>query len=58
VEWLLGRNLTDRDRSPCYGHICSIFKGRMGGMGIGRPYLPTVEWANSLSSGQARMVGA
>lgn len=44
VEWLLGRNLTDRDRPPCYAHMTSIFKGRMGGMGIGRGYVPLADW--------------
>jgi hypothetical protein len=45
VEWLLGRNLKERDRKPCYDHVKSIFVGRLGGMGLGRPLMPSPEWA-------------
>jgi hypothetical protein len=45
VEWLLGRNLKDRDRSPAYLHVKTIFSGRIGGMGLGRPILPQPDWA-------------
>jgi len=46
VEWLLGRAFRDRDRSPAYTKIKSIFAGRLGGMGFGRPALPIVDWAS------------
>lgn len=46
VEWLLGRGLRERDRSPAYVKIKSIFAGRLGGMGFGRPILPIVDWAS------------
>jgi hypothetical protein len=46
VEWLLGRGLRDRDRSPAYNRAKAIFAGRLGGMGIGRPFLPIPEWAS------------
>ena len=44
VEWLRGRRLADRDRSPCYTRIKGIFAGRLGGMGFGKPILPIAEW--------------
>lgn len=45
-DWLLGRGLRERDRSPAYGKVKSIFAGRLGGMGFGRPALPIVDWAS------------
>ncbi len=45
IDWLLGRGLRDRDRSPAYGRVKTIFAGRLGGMGFGRPILPQAEWA-------------
>lgn len=44
IEWLSGRALRERDRSACYSHIKTIFAGRLGGMGFGRPLLPAPEW--------------
>jgi|SRR5215831_829163 len=44
VEWLIGRRFAERDRSAAYGHVKSIFAGRIGGMGLGRPTLPAPEW--------------
>lgn len=46
VEWLLGRGLRDRDRSPAYNRLKAIFAGRIGGMAYGRAILPGVEWAS------------
>lgn len=45
VEWLRGRNMADRDRSPAYMRAKTIFQGRLGGMGYGRPYLPSPDWS-------------
>jgi hypothetical protein len=47
LDWLLGRGLRDRDRSPAYGRMKAIFAGRLGGMGFGRPMLPIPEWASA-----------
>lgn len=46
VEWLLGRGLRERDRSPAYNRLKAIFAGRIGGMAYGRPILPSVDWAS------------
>lgn len=46
VDWLLGRSLRDRDRSPGYNRVKAIIAGRLGGMGYGRPILPIPEWAS------------
>lgn len=45
VDWLHGRTLSDRDRTPAYARIKHIFAGRLGGMGFGRPHLPSPDWA-------------
>ncbi len=49
VEWLTGRNLTDRDRSPCYNRIKSIFSRRMveDGKEGGKRQLPSPAWASN-----------
>jgi hypothetical protein len=49
VDWLQGRALGERDRSPCYSRIRSIFSGRLGGMGYGKPMLPQPDWSTSAS---------
>ena len=46
IEWLVGRGLRERDRSPAYIRIRSIFAGRLGGMGYGRPNLPQASWSS------------
>lgn len=46
VDWLPGRSLRERDRSPAYNRIKQIFAGRLGGMGFGKPILPIPEWAS------------
>jgi hypothetical protein len=46
LDWLLGRGLRDRDRSPAYNRVKQIFVGRLGGMGFGRATLPIPDWAS------------
>lgn len=46
VEWLRGRGLRERDRSPAYNRTKAIFAGRLGGMSFGKPRLPIPEWAS------------
>lgn len=47
VAWLIGRNLTDRDRSPCYARLKSIFVRRLTEDSKGKkPMLPSPAWAS------------
>jgi hypothetical protein len=47
LSWLPSRNLSDRDRSPCYSRIKSIFTRRMADENDGkRPTLPAPAWAS------------
>lgn len=46
LAWLPGRNLNDRDRSPAYGRIKSIFTRRLGDDNGKRPSLPSPAWAS------------
>lgn len=47
VEWLVGRNIGDRDRSPCYTRLKSIFVRRLTDDSKGkRPSLPSPAWAS------------
>lgn len=47
LAWLPGRNLTDRDRSPCYARLKSIFVRRLTEETKGKkPALPTPPWAS------------
>lgn len=51
LEWLVGRNLGERDRSPCYGRIKNLFAKRLTEMWGGKKaVLPAPEWATALSS--------
>lgn len=46
LEWLPGRNLSDRDRSPAYTRLKSIFARRLSEDSGGRkPSLPAPAWA-------------
>jgi hypothetical protein len=48
VEWLTGRNLGDRDRSPCYGRLKAIFVGRVRDLpGVKGDKLPAPVWASN-----------
>lgn len=46
IEWLRGRGLRERDRSPAYVRVKSVFVGRIGGMAYGKPILPQPDWAS------------
>lgn len=47
LAWLMGRNIGERDRSPCYSRIKTIFVQRLSAM-LGRnPMLPAPAWATS-----------
>jgi hypothetical protein len=50
VAWLLGRNLTDRDRSPCYRKIKDVFVRRLAedrkAETEKRPSLPSPVWVS------------
>lgn len=45
LDFLVGRNLTERDRNPCYSHIKKIFTKRLQTHGIARPMFPNAAWA-------------
>lgn len=46
LAWLPGRNLTERDRSPCYGKLKSIFARRLAEDSKGKkPQLPAPAWS-------------
>lgn len=46
-EWLIGRNLSERDRSPCYMRIREIIVPRLIDMGIRAPKFPNGSWATN-----------
>lgn len=47
LAWLVGRNLGDRDRSPCYGRLKGIFARRLAEDSKGKkPSLPSPAWAS------------
>lgn len=46
LSWLPGRNLTDRDRSPCYLRLKAIFARRLTADTKIRPSLPSPAWAS------------
>lgn len=47
LSWLPGRNLGDRDRSPCYSRLKSIFARRLAEEAKGKkPALPSPAWAS------------
>lgn len=45
VDWLVGRNMSERDRTPCYQRLKSIFVGRLKDEGIANPKLPAPSWS-------------
>lgn len=48
VQWLVGRQLSDRDRSPCYNRLKRIIATRVGEENNGiKPVLPAPAWASS-----------
>lgn len=49
IAWLQGRNLTDRDRSPCYTRLKGIFVRRLSdgvSKAAKKPSLPSPAWAS------------
>lgn len=47
LNWLPGRNLSDRDRSPCYSRLKSIFSRRLAEESKGKKMLlPSPAWAS------------
>lgn len=47
LAWLPGRNLSDRDRSPCYSRLKTIFVRRLTDESNGKkPSLPSPAWAS------------
>lgn len=47
LDWLVGRNLGDRDRSPAYDRLKRIFAARLEADTGTKPKLPAPAWANS-----------
>jgi hypothetical protein len=47
VDWLLGRHIGERDRSPCYRRIKDIFAARLEAIQGKKPLLPQPSWAVS-----------
>ncbi|MFI5296564.1 MAG: hypothetical protein ACHREM_00580 [Polyangiales bacterium] len=48
LDWLVGRNMTERDRAPAYKKIKALFKKRLSAAGK-RVTLPHPAWENSTS---------
>lgn len=46
LDWLQGRNLNDRDRSPCYSRIKSVFSRRLAADTDKKVSLPSPAWAS------------
>lgn len=46
LDWLQGRNLNDRDRSPCYSRIKGVFARRISADTDKKPTLPAPAWAS------------
>lgn len=49
VDWLLGRNIGERDRSPCYQRLKTIFVQRLANdtpKATTKPKLPQPAWAS------------
>jgi hypothetical protein len=47
IAWLLGRHMTERDRSPCYGKVRAIFSQRLAVEFNGKKVVfPKPQWAH------------
>lgn len=57
MDWLIGRQLNDRDRSPCYGRIKAIFTKRLENEIAKKIVFPAPPWATSSSSTIADRMG-
>ncbi len=47
LDWLVGRQLTERDRSPCYTRMRAIFAKRIEDDTGKRPMFPSPTWHNA-----------
>ncbi len=47
AEWLSGRGLRDRDRSPAYARIREIFTSKLANLGVSHPRFPQQAWSHS-----------
>jgi hypothetical protein len=52
VDWLLGRNMAERDRAPCYRRLRTIFMARLPHVGVGDLHgrkikMPQPTWMNN-----------
>ena len=52
MDWLIGRKLTDRDRSPGYNRLKGIFAKRMDGEIKRMVRLPSPDWAHGNGAGK------
>jgi hypothetical protein len=50
LDWLVGRNMSDRDRSPAYGRLKSAFTLRLRNDGIENVKLPSPAWVSNSGS--------
>lgn len=46
VDWLVGRNMNDRDRAPCYARLKTIVQRRLSDDGSAKVKLPQPAWAS------------
>ena len=46
LDWLIGRNVGDRDRGPCYSRIKSLFITRLSIGTKNKPLMPAPAWAS------------
>lgn len=46
LDWMQGRLLNDRDRSPCLGRIKQIFQRRLQESGVDKVVLPQPAWSS------------
>jgi len=51
LDWLQGRNMSERDRNPCYIHNRRIFAKRLIAEGTTKALMPTPSWA-TISGGR------
>lgn len=47
-DWLGARNLSERDRSPCYSRLRKLFGDRLREEGLGKVMFPLPSWSSSL----------
>lgn len=45
LDWLVGRSLRERDRSPCFARMKSAFVARLRADGLSNTMLPSPAWA-------------